>query len=90
MKTHHIDRWPTVDEVRENYLSDEHPTAYALIEGFSDYHPTVVAFGIGGNVHQHLVYAKFYDNMSGFVREFTQQSGIKITWLAIDENIEKL
>ena len=82
-----LDRWPTVEEVRANYLREGYLLAHALVEGFSDYHPTVVAFSIGGDIHRHLVCACFYDRMSGFVREFSQQSGIRLTWLVIPPNV---
>jgi len=81
-----LDRWPTVDEVRANYLRDGYPLAHALVEGFSDYLPTVAAFSIGGDMHRHLVSVCFYDRMSGFVREFSQQTDIRLTWLSIPEN----
>jgi len=81
-----LDRWPTVEEVKANYLSESHHCAYALVEGFSDFHPTVALFSIGGDFHRHLVSVCFYDGMSGFVTEFCQQSGIRLTWLTINNN----
>jgi len=39
-----LSRWPTVEEVRANYLTPGTGWAYAVITGFRDYQPVVAKF----------------------------------------------
>ena len=53
-------RWPTVAEVRANYLTEGTGWAYAVVTGFRDYGPVVAKFYItGGLVSDEEVFVDF-------------------------------
>jgi hypothetical protein len=81
--TPHLDRFPTVEEVKANYLMDGHSFAYALVEGFSDYHPTVMKFGIGSDRHGNYVVVSCYDGFR-FVAS-NENNPKKLQWVKLDE-----
>jgi hypothetical protein len=79
--TPHLDRWPTVEEVKANYLMDGHSFAYALVEGFSDYHPAVMKFNIGADRHGQFVVATCFDGFTFIAHE--ENKPTKLQWVKL-------
>lgn len=81
-----LTRWPSVKEVRENYLIPGIGWAYALVRGFNDYHSVVVKFYISSGLvgEDEEVFVDFPDGPSVTpIGILDQQDGFSVEFLCL-------